>query len=323
MRSPASPDPAGAGGLVLGVDAGGTKTVAWLARVDGTRLGVGLAGPGNPRSVGFGRCYESLWSAIAAAFSNAGMPPATVASAAIGMAGADRADEIDLIIDWANRNAVARQVQVVNDALPVIAAGTPEGWGLALISGTGSFAVGLAQDGRYARAGGWGPLLGDEGSGYSIALAGLRSVIQTVEGLRPPTELVTAFMDRLKIQDVAQFPPAVYKPEMDRSALAGLAEVVFDTADRGDLGARAILSEAAHALAGMVLRVAERLNLMSFPLALAGGVLVNHEAFRLDFERKLRYTSARRATSVTVVPDPVAGSVRMACRAVQEPCRSG
>src|SRR5205809_649153 len=106
--------------LVLGVDAGGTKTVAWLAGVqNGEVVGRGSAGPGNPRAVGFDKAFENLQSAIEMAFADAGTSCGTVASACLALAGADRESERRELDRWANERQLAKRLQIVNDALPV------------------------------------------------------------------------------------------------------------------------------------------------------------------------------------------------------------
>ncbi len=91
--------------------------------------------------------------------------------------------------EWAARTQLAATVDVIEDAALLLAAGTPDGWGVAVVAGTGSMAFARAADGRTARAGGWGPLLGDEGSGYAIALAGLRAAARAADGRAPATPL--------------------------------------------------------------------------------------------------------------------------------------
>jgi N-acetylmuramic acid 6-phosphate etherase len=297
--------------LVLGIDAGGTKTVAWLATGEGNRIGQGLAGPGNPRAVGFDRACEQLRLAVDAAFADAKQPRTTVAAAVIGMAGADRPDDAQRIIDWAAAVSLATQVQVTNDALPVIAAGTPAGWGVALIAGTGSIAVALAPDGRQSRAGGWGYLFGDEGSAYAIALAGLRAAAQSIDGILSPSTLVPKFLDRLRIQKPPELVSAIYRTEMDRPAIAALADVVLAAAAEGDGLATSLLDRAAQDLANMVIAAAGALKLREFPVALTGGLLVHSPVYRDMVVARLR---EHPVEEIGVVPDPVAGAVKLALR---------
>src|SRR5512142_2060389 len=155
---------------LLGIDGGGTSTVAWLADADGNVCGRGHAGPSDLQAVGAGAAREALERAITSAFADAGRAAAPVESACLGLAGFDRPDDQELLRAWSERAAWARRLVAVNEGLLVIAAGTPEGWGLGIIAGTGSIAVGRAPDGRTARAGGWGPLFGDEGRAYAVVL---------------------------------------------------------------------------------------------------------------------------------------------------------
>ena len=157
---------------LLGVDGGGTSTVAWLADAGGRVLGAGRGGPSNAKAVGPEASRKALGQAIALAFADAGIAPGPVAAACLGLAGFDRPDDRRLLTGWAEEARWADRLVLVNDGDLVLAAGTPEGWGLAVIAGTGSIAVGRTPAGQTARAGGWGPMIGDEGSAYAVALAG-------------------------------------------------------------------------------------------------------------------------------------------------------
>ena len=125
--------------LIVGVDGGATKTVAWLAEADGAVLGRGLAGPGNPRSVGYAEAERSVDAAIAAAFADAGRAREPVAAAGFTMAGVGRVEERDEIRAWAERAGIAARVVVTDDGESVLAAGVDDGPGVALIAGTGTW----------------------------------------------------------------------------------------------------------------------------------------------------------------------------------------
>ena len=162
--------------LILGIDSGGSKTIACLGRLSDSgpplELGRGTAGPANLQSVDRSVVLENITDAVAAAFVAAGVRRCKVTSAVLAAAGSDRDENRRVFSEWANEIALADRFRIVHDAWPVLAAGTPECWGVALISGTGSIAFGRAADGRTTRAGGWGFLFGDEGSGYALAVAG-------------------------------------------------------------------------------------------------------------------------------------------------------
>ncbi|MCR4412791.1 MAG: N-acetylmuramic acid 6-phosphate etherase [Thermoguttaceae bacterium] len=305
--------------LVLGIDGGGTKTAAWLARraEDGEPLviGQGMSGASNPHAVGFPEALNALDAAVAAAFRSADIEPAEVSAAVLALAGSDRDENRRRLERWARDRRLARVFRVVHDAAPLLAAGTPDGWGVALIAGTGSFAFGRSRDGATARAGGWGYLLGDEGGAYAVALAGLRAAALAVDRRGPSTALVDAFMARLGVARPMDLIPAVYRIANDRKAIASLAEVVFESATQ-DLKARAIVDQAAADLAGLVRSVLDKLEIREpYALAVSGGELVGNAGFR---DAVVSHLGSHGATPsrVAIVRDPVAGAVLLAAKTV-------
>jgi len=303
--------------LVLGIDGGATKTVAWLALRSGedesSVVGRGMAGSANPQAIGFDAALASLDQAIAAAFEEAGVEPGPLAAAVLGLAGWDREQNARVLHRWAEERGLAARFRAVHDAIPLLVAGSPEGWGVALIAGTGSFAFGRTAAGRSVRAGGWGYLFGDEGSGYAIALAGLRAAAKSADGRAPATRLVDALLRRLDLREPPELIPTVYPFADDRARIASLADVVTQAAEQGDAQAQAILDDAAGELAAMVAAVARRLAFSggTFPLALTGGVLLGSERLRTAVEARLTLRDWRPA-SIACVREPVAGAVRMA-----------
>jgi N-acetylglucosamine kinase-like BadF-type ATPase len=305
--------------LLIGVDGGGTKTVAWLAPLDDDSntivLGRGQAGPGNPRAAGFDVAQSNIAAAIEAAFADAKLPQATAAAACFGLAGAGREVEQQRIANWAQNQGIATAVRVVGDAEPILAAASPDNCGVALICGTGSLAWGRNRAGQVARSGGWGYLMGDEGSGYAIALAGLRAAMRAADGRGPPTDLLGAFMQKLGVDSPEQLVAKIYAPEMTRERLAELASVVFDFRST-DEPAKRIVQAAVDDLAEMVATVATLLQLPSqdFTLAMAGGVLV-HQLNFLDFvvnSVSVRLHKGSRPAHWIVVEEPVRGAVALA-----------
>ena len=125
---------------------------------------------------------DSLYNAIEGVFRQADLPMQRVASACLGLSGVDRPSDISLIRSWADSFQIAERLMIVNDARLVLAAGTPAGHGVGLICGTGSIAFGRSPDGKMSRAGGWGYILGDEGSGYDIAIQAMRAATQAIDG---------------------------------------------------------------------------------------------------------------------------------------------
>jgi N-acetylglucosamine kinase-like BadF-type ATPase len=303
---------------ILGIDGGGTKTVAWLALCDDPRqtplvVGRGVAGGSNLQVAGDQRALQELDRAVAAAFSDAGQPRSQVNSAVAGLSGSDRDENRRIIFDWAARHSVSQRFRVTHDAEPVLAAASPEGWGVALIAGTGSLAYAVSNMGTTARAGGWGWLMGDEGSGYWIAVEGLRAATQAADGRIPPTQLLTALLAHLKCREPSLLIPAVYGMAHERAQIAALAEVVIATAHEGDEAALEIVTRAACQLAEIVRAAAIRAEIRDepIPVAVTGGVLLRANALFDRFAANLTVPLKRFKAPVRV-DQPVWGAVLLA-----------
>jgi N-acetylglucosamine kinase-like BadF-type ATPase len=302
--------------LIIGVDGGGTKTTAWIAPLDDAEntivIGRGQAGPGNPRAAGFEIAQSSIAAAVEAAFADAKLPRAPAAAACFGLAGAGRKIEQRRIEAWAKEAGIAHAVGVCGDAEPILAAASPHHRGVALICGTGSLAWGRNTAGEVARSGGWGYLLGDEGSGYSIALAGLTAAVRAADGRGQPTMLLSRLLQALGAKAPQEMVERVYAAEMTRERLAGLCTFVFDAAP-GDAVARTIIENAAEQLAEMVSALCHRLGMRGgeYPLALAGGVILNQPLLRCQLSERLERKRLKPG-SICLVAEPVRGALMLA-----------
>jgi N-acetylglucosamine kinase-like BadF-type ATPase len=186
---------------------------------------------------------------------------------------------------------------------------------VALIAGTGSLAYAVSREGGAARAGGWGYLFGDEGSGHWIAVEGLRAATHAADGRGPATRLLPRLMERFKVAAPLELIRAIYPQAQDRAAIASFADVVFRAAEEYDAPAMAILEHAADELAAMVVAAARNAGLSHepVPLATTGGVLLRHEPFFAQVCERVRERGAALA-SATRVENPVWGAVLLARR---------
>jgi N-acetylmuramic acid 6-phosphate etherase len=314
-----SPNGTGIEELVLGIDGGGTRTIVLLATRKGPGdwklLGRGEAGPSNRHVVGTPAALAALDEATERAFGAAGLARCAVRSACLGLAGAGRSGDRDIVREWAARAHLAETVEVIEDAALLLAAGTPGGWGVAVVAGTGSMAFARTADGRTARAGGWGPLLGDEGSGYAIALAGLRAAARSADGRAQATPLTDRVLAAYGLARPEELVGIVYRGG-DRAALAALAPVVLEAAEAGDPVADDIVRDAAGELAAATAAAARQLNLgAAFPVALAGGLLVSSPGYRGRFLSALT-DRGLTAEPVALVTEPAQGAVRLALDAL-------
>ncbi len=269
--------------LVLGMDGGGTVTTTWIGDASGAVLGRGQAGPSNIKAVSAKAARNALDLSVLAAFEDAGLDVTPVEVSCLGLAGFDREEDKDWLHKWASQTDWVRRLILVNDGDLALAAGTPRGVGVALIAGTGSIAVGRAEDGRKSRAGGWGYLFGDEGSGYAIAASALRRVARRADGRDPRggDDALTRHLCRaLNIEDTAGLVRAIYGQGFDRAKVAQLAPAVIAASleDQGIIDE--IITPAGVDLADLVIAAARPLGWLGGPLslAMAGGFLLHCDA---------------------------------------------
>ncbi len=298
--------------FLMGIDGGGSKTTALLADHEGRVLGRGTAGASNFQVIGHQAAEAALQAAMAAAWVAAGLVPEPLGGLCIGLAGVDRPGERELFAGWARKGHHQARIVIANDAELVLAAGTPAGWGLALICGTGSIVYGRSPAGRLMRAGGWGHLLGDEGSGYAIGLAGLRAVVRAYDGRGPATALTGAILAHWALGAPPDLVSRVYRELQGKQEIAALAAIVEDVAAEGDAVAQAILAAAGRELGLAARAVVQRLELDGpVPCALAGSVIVQGRLVRREFEAAATRLGLALMPIINV-PEPAVGAVRLA-----------
>jgi N-acetylglucosamine kinase-like BadF-type ATPase len=299
--------------LVIGIDGGGTHTRARLANKHGETLGNGEAGTANPYAHGFDAAKQEISLAIQRAFHDAHIEQQIVQGMCMGVAGADRPGERLEFETWASET-ITEKIQVINDGEIVLAAGSPENWGVALIAGTGSIAWGKSRAGQVARAGGWGYLIGDEGSGFNLAQEGLRAAMQSADGRGQETRLLAAFLEHWELSQAMELIPRVYRSGLKPADIAHFASIVTDVAQAGDKVAQQLVTRAGEELARTVLAVVKRLDLgrEPIPLAMTGGLLLSAELVR---QRLLEALNANGNKFLPeLVHEPVIGAVRIASR---------
>ncbi|GHH74599.1 hypothetical protein GCM10018793_16200 [Streptomyces sulfonofaciens] len=199
-----------------------------------------------------------------------GVRPGTVCVGAAGAASAPAAARAlaALLLD----DLSADETAVTSDAVTAHAGALGGGPGVVLAAGTGSVAVGIGDDGTYARVDGWGPWLGDEGGGAWIGAAGLRAALRAHDGRGPATTLLAAAVDRFGSPD--RLPLALHEDGSPARTAASFAPVVARAAAEGDEAARAVVLDAATALGAAVVAAAHRIGGgdEGLPVAVTGGL---------------------------------------------------
>ena len=290
---------------VIGIDAGGTKTVGLLADETGAVLREARAGGANLVVHGELGVEKTLYQVVETL--DAG--PA-IAAACLGIAGADREGDREVLAGVLSRLGLHRRVRIVNDALIALAAGSPDGTGIVLIAGTGSIAYGVDPGGRTARAGGWGYLLADEGSAFWLGHAAVRLGIRAADGRGAATTLYERICRKLDLHEPAALVKWFYDQEHSRDRVAKLATVVEEAAAAGDAAADALLDQAADHLARAARAVARQLDFPGpFALVLSGGAFRACPSLAARLEGGLELPGAR---VVRLAIEPAMGAVKMA-----------
>ncbi|MDY6938420.1 MAG: BadF/BadG/BcrA/BcrD ATPase family protein [Cyanobacteriota bacterium] len=245
-------------GFVLGIDGGGTKTVCVVLDRTRTVCGRGIGSASNYQSRGLAAAEDAISTAIQQAIASLTPKPTqtiAVEGLGIGLAGAGRPEDVRQIrglleglleseklpLKWCG---TPKTLRVASDCAIALVGGTGREAGIVTIAGTGSIVYGCNTRGETRRAGGWGYLLGDEGSGYAIALRGLQAAVRAQDGRSGQTTLADGFLAHLGLNRAEELVEAVYRRGWGVKEIAALSVVVDRAAAAGDGVANGIIEEA-------------------------------------------------------------------------------
>jgi N-acetylglucosamine kinase-like BadF-type ATPase len=256
---------------VLGIDAGGTKTVCLLADGDARIVAEARGGGANLQAAGELEVEKVLHEVMDQAIGDRSLIPAAIC---LGIAGVDREEDSVVVRAILRRLGFKTRVRVANDALVALVAGAGHEPGVVVIAGTGSIAYGRDAHGRAARAGGWGYVLGDEGSGYWIGRLALRAVMREADGRGPRTSLTPRILAHFGVTRPQDLVHEVYYRQLEPAAIASIAGHVQAGVDDGDRVATGLLEYAARELVTCAGSVTTQLALQQQPFVfvLGGGI---------------------------------------------------
>jgi N-acetylglucosamine kinase-like BadF-type ATPase len=302
-----SPDPstltdghADSARLVVGLDIGGSKThgAVWSA---GTLVAEARAGSANVQNVTSEEAagsLEALFRELLPAGTGAG-----IAHVVAGSGGVDTPDDAERLRTLIAPYAPRAVIDVVHDTRLILAAGGAS-TGIAVIAGTGSVAWGVRADGREARSGGWGYLLGDEGSGYWVAREAVRRALHRHDTGHPPDALDAAVLALNGVGTATEL-IGLFHSGAGRTYWAAQSGAVFDAARAGHTDAGRIIDRAARDLTVLVLDVASVIGVPG-PVVLGGGLAMHQPELQ---ERLRALLAAERVTDVVFLDrDPVMGA---------------
>jgi N-acetylglucosamine kinase-like BadF-type ATPase len=259
---------------VLGVDGGNTKTIAFVARLDGTIVGAGRGRCGDIYSDYYGvdGAIAEITHAAREALAAAGARPEDVLAGVFSMAGADWPEDFALLEREMKRLGFGQRIAIVNDALGALRAGSPDGNGVSVVCGTGCAIGARAADGGVWHTSFWQEPGGADQLGHKT----LRAVYRAALGIDPPTTLTARVLEFFGLPDVERvLHHMTARGDEPQEDISQLARVLLGEADSGDTTARRIVLEHGAALGDYVLAAARRVGIerTPFTLVLAGGVL--------------------------------------------------
>jgi N-acetylglucosamine kinase-like BadF-type ATPase len=296
--------------FVMGVDGGATKTLAAVLDLRERTLSLGHGGSSNADAVGASAATESLAKATDEALVRAGIAREQLDAAVLAIAGTDT----DAVAAHVRESHPAGWI-IINDVVGAWAAATGAQPGVAVISGTGSNVFGVGAGGQAWRAGGWGHLLGDEGSGYWLAVQSIKAALSDRERSGPETALSEAAIDFFGVESIETLVKLVYSKPLAKGEIAAFAVETARVAHSGDAVARSLYERAAAELGRQMVAVIEQTGLVDdFPVGLIGSAFKAGPLFVEPLAAVVRRVAPRARVAVVKMA-PVGGCLLLAARA--------
>lgn len=306
---------------ILGLDCGGTASKALLATGDGHVLGYGDGGPANYVVNGVDGVVRSALQAMQGCLTQVPLDlPALQDQGvylALGVSGAGRELEMN-DVQQAFQTVGFDQVVVSHDAAIALLGALGGADGVVVIAGTGSIAYGLEKE-QSTRIGGWGYLLGDEGSAFWISLRALQQVMWGFDGrTRQDPILYGAVQEYFEVSDAAQLVPLLYQTPLNRGNIGGFSKEITRLAHQGHGFSQEVLAEAGRQLGNLAVAALRNLGLVEKKgrVGVSGGVFAAGQ-WVLPFMQEQIWQVAPNQTLTLPDFDPAAGAVLMAARHFQ------
>lgn len=304
---------------IMAVDAGGTDTRCVVSSFDGQVLGYGSGGPGDHVLHGWQTVRNSIHQATSEALQSANLRGSNVEVVMAGSAGLSADAEGRETVEQLLVELVpgAARVRATGDMVTAFWGALRTPIGVVVSAGVGAVCFGRNVTGETCEVGGWGPVMGDEGSAHDIAVQAVRAVARAADGRGEPTVLSEILMESLHVANEVEMAARLFADSAEREKLAQLAPQVVAAAQRGDAVAMQILRYAAKELAIGALTALRHLSLLNTAasVSFSGSVF---EAGRLiidPFRRAIHDASPHSSIEAPLLP-PIGGAFRLGLQAV-------
>ncbi len=260
--------------IVVGLDGGGTKTKGILLKETGEILARVVGDSSNIQAIGADKLATVLHQIVLELAGKAGIQTTQITHLYAGLAGAGRASDREIIGKIIESQELAQRFTVDTDAAAALAGAFAGGPGIIVISGTGAICFGKNTAGEIFRCGGWGYLLGDEGSGYFIGQQAIVAALKDFDGRGEKTQLREEIEKRYQLNSIDLIISSIYSGKIDRTEIASLAPMVFECFDRGDAAARTIIQNAGQEIGKLVSATIKRMSMVgqNVKVALIGSI---------------------------------------------------
>ena len=299
--------------FLLGVDGGNTKTIALVARADGTIVGAGRAGCSDIfNAASEAEALGELDAAVNDALAAAEIGPQEIAYSAFGLAGADWPEDMTYLEANIRNRGYGQHISVTNDAIPALRAGTDDGVGIVISYGTGLAAAARSASGQSWHSGFWAEPMGGGRMGHDALYQVLRAELE----IEPPTTLRAVVLAHFDRDDIATALRDMFghdRPALSERDYARLAPAVLECAHDGDVAAVRIVDEHARKLSEYALAAARQLGLRpsDSTLVLNGGLFRDQTGTLMSALQ--RYLPQEHGFATTRLgEDPVLGALLMA-----------
>ena len=253
---------------VIGIDGGATNTVCRVMDTKGDLLGGGKSGPGNVLTADADVVYDSLYQALAQAIKS--LETIDIGSICLGMAGSDNKQSREMLSGLLRKLTRDSRLCVkwllspetgiiVPDYEIALAGASPDGVGIVTIAGTGSVVFGRNRTGQTMRVGGWGRLIGDEGSAHNIAMQAIKAVFRSYDSREKLFPLTDQLLRHFNVKSVPEIAALLNYGRITARTVASFALLVDEAAAGGDMNAYAIIEDAAEKLARPTRVIIDRL----------------------------------------------------------------